>query len=359
MGHLCSTEVLNHWDFKTISEFGIPYDIFWESDYVSAWVMDSESCTEPILFLFRESDKVWINCFIKRRIPESDFFDIESAYGFGGPLSNSQDIIFLQNACQEFEKWAISENIICEFIRFHPLIKNETFYPCNKMLIEFNRETVFADLTKGSDELHMEMRPEFVRGVKRAFKSGLSFREAFFSAEIDSFINLYTNTMKKADATDFYFFQKSFFIKMNSNKLRPRLFGAYLSNVPIAMIFLIETPSSGTTYYFLGGSDQNHLHLRPNNFLFYHCIMTLTAEKRRIFFLGGGSNTAPENNLLRFKKAIASGRAPYKTGKKIFQNEKYQQLRELTLSKYPDSAKFKNIFQIWHIKKPLTGNDVC
>ena len=85
--------------------------------------------------------------FLENEINE-DIFDITTCYGYGGPISSEipKDCV-LKQFRNEFKKFCEKENIITEFIRFHPLFQNQLLVE-KFMHIEHNRYTVYIDLEK-------------------------------------------------------------------------------------------------------------------------------------------------------------------------------------------------------------------
>ena len=112
--------------------------------------------TKSLLFAFKEEENIWLHPFLLHPIDSDAFsliggplwFDIESAYGYGGPLSNTEDKDFLDNANEQFSEWCMENNVVAEFVRFHPIIENEkwTFYCDSKTRILAKSEKLFAQL---------------------------------------------------------------------------------------------------------------------------------------------------------------------------------------------------------------------
>ena len=115
--------------------------------YVDTYCKFQLSNSSTINWLYRENDKFLIYSFIKTKINE-DLFDIQSAYGYSCPLSNHNDSLFIERSQNSFSEWAKDNNILVEFIRFHPLLENKIKNSwCKKIgrLIN-NRPTIYIDL---------------------------------------------------------------------------------------------------------------------------------------------------------------------------------------------------------------------
>ena len=55
------------------------------------------------------------------------YYDIQSPYGYGGPIATTSSPDFWIEAKLEFNKWAKGNRVVVEFLRFHPIINNDCF----------------------------------------------------------------------------------------------------------------------------------------------------------------------------------------------------------------------------------------
>ncbi len=76
-------------------------------------------------------------------------FDIETVYGYSGPLSNTDDPCFLREAWAAFAEYCRSAHIVAEFARCHPYAANQDLLGPGSMVV-FDRQTVSIDLS-GND----------------------------------------------------------------------------------------------------------------------------------------------------------------------------------------------------------------
>ncbi|MFZ8281143.1 hypothetical protein ACO1KQ_14480, partial [Staphylococcus aureus] len=51
--------------------------------------------------------------------------DIETVYGYTGPLANGAAPDFLERAWRGFAQWVRDQGVVSEFCRFHPLLETE------------------------------------------------------------------------------------------------------------------------------------------------------------------------------------------------------------------------------------------
>src|ERR1700680_4379842 len=100
----------------------------------------------PIHWCFQSEGRFLIHSFQLSDNPGLAVRDIQSAYGYGGPLSNTDDPEFVAAAEHAFTGWAKESNVIAEFLRFHPLVPHDRWYAGD---VVSNRDTVHVDLAEG------------------------------------------------------------------------------------------------------------------------------------------------------------------------------------------------------------------
>ena len=105
-------------------------DIYFTDRYCKIYEEKGDGNLE--VFTFQTKNGKIIYKFLKREIDIIDgqkYFDITTPYGYGGPLiilldreANREQVI--EEFKKAFEKYCIENNIVSEFIRFHPIEKN-------------------------------------------------------------------------------------------------------------------------------------------------------------------------------------------------------------------------------------------
>ena len=137
-------------------------DIYYLSGYVNAFNVHGDG--EPLLFYYSDSSTKAINVVMKRDISNlppfmglispKEFYDLSTPYGYGGWIIEGPGA---SNVFKEYEKWCKHNNIVSEFVRFHPLINNHvlcnTFYSvikCGKTVsLELqNKDEVWNNFSK-------------------------------------------------------------------------------------------------------------------------------------------------------------------------------------------------------------------
>ncbi len=310
------------WD-KYISELPKEkQDIYYTRQYCKMGELTEGG--EAQLFVYETKDNVALYPYIRHIVDykkdNSRFYDIETAYGYGGPVIKSDDCIFERAFETAFLEYCQQENIIAEFIRFHPLLGNEKIFK-EKIQILHNRMTVSIDLEKHIDEIWMhDISTQNRNTIRKCMKSGL---EVEISKDYDEFLEIYNQTMRKVRARDFYFFEKKYYDEIINNSnfvlLRVRKNAETLA----AAIFM---KYGDYFHYHLSGSRKEYLNFAPNNILLWEAIKYAKREGCKEMHLGGGLTDSPEDSLFRFKKKFSSNCKHFYIGKRVHDQKIYEKL---------------------------------
>lgn len=328
-----------------LTSLNLDQDIYYQREYAELYAVESELFE----FVFQEKAQSVVFRGLKRRIDQvaghpvkgKAFFDLETPYGYGGPLSNTTDPAFLQRAFSAYRKHCQAENIVCEFIRFHPFNslakKNELF----DMHFE-ERQVVVVDLSLSQDERRAQYSKTTRNIVKRAAKR-------LTVSQIDNdnsvFKNMYYQTMTRNQANEFYYFDESYFEKLF------RISGVTLIGTQLDDVYA----SAG---YFMCGGELAHYHLSANNnelskengnYLLLDAAFDHAKELGcKYMMLGGGRTSSPDDNLFRFKSKFSPIYLPFYIAGLDFLPEKRKELNALW-AKSNEELEPPKVFQLYRV----------
>lgn len=287
--------------------------------------------------------------FIKKitgyaEVLKQDYYDIQTSYGYGGVISNNYNQTFIEQFYKKFNSFCLDNNIIAEFVRFHPLIKNNKFSE-NYMDVILDRETVALDLQKSFDDIWLNEYSSKNRNmIRKAEKLGYSIEiiSTPTKSEIERFIDIYEYSMKMANADEFYFFDREFFF--NTFKYLKDI--AFLFNVKS---FGSEVVCSAIFFHYKNYFNY-HLSGRTekadnsvNNFLLNEAVKFAQKKGAKVFHFGGGRSKSSDDSLLKFKSNFSKTKLPFYIGKKIHNKEVYDEVIRQWEFKNPDKLdKYKN-----------------
>lgn len=313
------------------------YDVYYLSDYTRAFKLHGDG--EPILFYYDDENARAINVVMKRdiekdknfrgKIEPETYFDITTPYGYGGFMLegdvNENSLIKLNEV---YADYCNSNNIISEFVRFHPVLKNSEINSVIYDVIDLGN-TVTIDLTS-KEQIWDDLSSKNRNVIRKAIKSGVKIYWGRSPALIDKFIPLYNATMNKDNATDYYYFHKDFYNSVLSDlKYNCLIFYAVFEEKVISSSMIIF--GNYKMHYHLSASDREYQSLAATNLLLYEAACWGCENGYKSFHLGGGLGSK-EDSLFKFKKAFNKNSESYfSIGKKVFDQEKYNELIEIRL----------------------------
>ncbi|HNW36390.1 MAG TPA: GNAT family N-acetyltransferase, partial [Candidatus Ozemobacteraceae bacterium] len=221
-------------------------------------------------------------------------FVCESAYGYGGPIAENFVPDDLAEAEQAFCEWARTNNVIAEFVRFHPLLGNHRWFR-REISIEENRQTVPVPLDSPFELLWERFTPAKRRNIRKADKAGMIVRQG---DDFTGFWRLYEMTMNRRSAAGFYYFSPEHrreleqLVSNHGFLLEARLDGRLAASA-------IYLRSAHVLHYHLGASDAEFLPFFPNDRLMAEAVKLGRESGLKILHLGGGATTAADDSLLR------------------------------------------------------------
>jgi len=320
-------------------------DIYFYPEYVGMHKFIDR--TKALMFTYREHGDIWLHPFLLQpidsdgySIDDGPWFDIESAYGYGGPLSNSEDQAFLANANEQFSEWCKENNIVAEFVRFHPLFKNESWAD-KKMEIEYNRSTVSQNL-KNFDVDGLPINGKIRNMIKRVDKANVQINVYDPIKNFSHFINLYLKTMDRINADSYYYFSETYFSDLSKFTVENGwLVAGTLDGQWVGAAVFFKGKS--VMHYHLSGANPDCFIPGITNALLFKGMQLGLVNGLNILHLGGGISNDPADSLLRFKQKMGDTSNKFFTGKRIHNHDIYSQLRNSWESKFPSLRnKFNN-----------------
>lgn len=287
---------------------------------------------------------------IIRKIPNSEYFDATSVYGYCGPIF-SHDFSqlskeFVQLYQTELMEFFNKNNIISVFSRLHPLMNQLSFYLNFGEVVNINK-TVAIDLNEP-----VEIQRQ---GYSRAYKNQINklarkgYKTRFLELdEMDEFISIYYETMDRVEAKEYYYFKKDYFLKFLKNSdfdskiiIAENEFG----EITCGAIFTI---TNKIMQYHLGGTKNKFLADTPIKIVMDHARLYGSGLQLNYLHLGGGVGGSDEDSLFRFKSGFSKNFFQFSVWNMIISQEKYKYLVEQKKIKSQD---FPNFFPLYRAGK--------
>lgn len=329
--------ISEHWN-DYLSKFPIgKFDIYFLEEYVTLYVTSEQ---QAMCLVVEDCEKYMLFPFLRRHFVfhGNVYYDFETAYGYGGPVYNTEDKEFQSNALSALYIKFVEENYIAGFVRFHPLLNNYIYFNQIGDVI-FDRKTIAIDLSFSNDEIWLkEIHTKNRNVIKKGMKSGLEFIVDDEYHYLSQFIELYNATMDKLSASSFYYFDIEYYQTLKRN-LSDSFLGVVKKgdDVLSAAIFMYHGPYA---HYHLSGSDKNYLSFSPNNFMLYEAAKELKSRGAAFFHLGGGTTSDEGDSLFCFKSRFSRNSYNFFIGKLIFNSLVYGALCEEWIKANPEKAKY-------------------
>lgn len=297
-------------------------DFYFTNDYHAMSKTDTDI---PFLFSYRESDYHIIFPLILRKIQDTDYSDATSVYGYAGPLTSQKNIPcdILNNFISEFTDFLYQKNIISVFSRLHPYIQNDKYLSTFGELGSLS-QTVFIDLETDSIEQIKQYRKGVKSDLGKLKKEGYEILEDQQLLNLDTFIKIYNENMRRVNASTHYYFSQKYFDEFFSSKeIGARLFLVKKNCEIIAGS--IFTFVNGVIQYHLSGTRSEYLKNSPARLIIDHVRQIGNSLDYSILHLGGGVGSN-NDSLFNFKAGFSKSRFEFKIWKFIVNNSVYNSL---------------------------------
>lgn len=274
------------------------------------------------------------NMFIKREIPiEVDgakYYDIITPYGYGGPIIVSYNDKLKKDELvkgyyDEFKDYCLKNNIVAEFIRFHPINNNardfEKVYD-----VEFVRKTVGTNIKDYEDPIQSEFKKGCRKEIRRAAKNGVKYKIQKSPDNLDTFKGIYYQTMDRNNANEYYYFDDKYFDSILKN-LKEELLITELVFEDKIIASEMYFVSDGLIHAHLLGILDEYLYLSAGCMLEYATVLWGKENGYDYIHHGGGRTSDEDDTLFKYKKKFGKNTEfDFYVGKKIWNKNIYYKL---------------------------------
>lgn len=323
-------------------KYDLSSDIYYQRAYSALY----EEASTHFSFIYEEGRNCVKFNALKRQIInvagvkiDEELYDLETPYGYGGPLSNCMDERFLQNAFNVYKEYCKQHNIVCEFIRLHPfnsIADKTTLFDMHAP----ERQVVIVDLEKTTIE-RRKLYSKTTRNIVRKAEKNLLIETE--GVNIYDFMEMYYMTMKKNTASDFFYFKENYF-------------KALMNLSGVSLLATKKEDIYASVGFFICSNELSHYHLSANNkelskengnYLLLDAAFEFAKKQGcRYMMLGGGRTSSPDDSLFLFKSKFSSLVAPFYIAGLDFIPEKRQMLNQIWREKNPKMQPPK-MFQLY------------
>lgn len=307
-------------------------------------------------FVFRKDGNIYFYPFLLRKInvdgKPSVYKDIETVYGYTGPIANTTDKKFIDEADQAFREFCNSEKIITEFVRFNPLLQNQKLVEgVAGLQIITLRDYVAVDLSHTADGIFAAYSAQNRNKIRKAEKVGAKIVIDHELKNFDAFVSIYLENMERLHATKMYFFSAEFFkgLKELTKKSGVLLHAMMDGQIVGSTVFF---KSNQYSHYFLSSATEFGRKNAVSNLMLHEGLLWAKRNGATIMHLGGGVSADEKDPLLVFKKNFSGKIVKFCIGKRVHDEKAYAELTGKWDLQFPEQAmKYKSILQRYRLTK--------
>ena len=316
-------------------------DINYLSEYL--YLHSLKRKNKIIYFLYKEDQNFFLNILFKNSINIDgfeNFFDLESPYGYGGPITNSKNKIFLKKATNFFDNWCKKNSILCRLTKFNPLLTNINQYVSEtKDLIKVKKIAIFNISKEKINILNYDSKTRNMinKNLNKNIKFSIIDYKSYEVNQLKIFKNYYLQSMLKKNVNKFYFFNEDYFNKIAlliKNK-KAFIINAYENNAIIAGAFFLFNHNKA--YYHLSFQD-NYPGIM--NTIIYKSTKILLDKGIKYLILGGGILNSDNDSLFKFKLKMSNMINFFYIETKIFNTKTYGKICKKLGIKNPEKLLF-------------------
>ncbi len=285
---------------------------------------------EPFLFIAEDDNDQIAMPLVKRPIGDTGYFDCTSVWGYPGPVASrlpedlSPELIhFFQ---QQLQQYLYEQKIISAFSRLHTIIPQEIFFKDFGSIVHLNK-TVAIDLNLPPDIQRQQYRKTNKSEINQLRRKGYSVKKANTIEEINAFVDIYTETMERVNADDYYFncFDNEYFHSLlNADDCKPNLLLAYKENeITAGGVFMV---TKNFMQYHVAGTKKEFYRETPMKLIVDEARLLANRLQLNYLHLGGGVGGSDSDSLFWFKSGFSDLNFTFKIWQLIVNEKIYKDL---------------------------------
>jgi len=302
------------------------YDFHHTSDYHRL-----EKGGRAVLCVASTADDFVAMPFVIRAIPGSDYQDCTSVYGYCGPVAAGRSPAMTEYLPAFFREQLLgflrNNRMVTAFSRLHPLIDSQVLLQGLGEILDVNK-TVYVDLRATPEQQKAAYRKSNKSEINQLRKAGYQTVIASSQADIDSFIDLYTETMDRVQAAPRYYFERDYYFDfINSDAFESLLLLAKVDGKTAAGA--IFTIAGDVMQYHLAGTANAFMREKPMKLLLDAARILANQRGLKYLHLGGGVGGSDADSLFQFKAGFSKLTGMFKVWRMVVDQAKYAECNRL------------------------------
>ena len=321
----------------------LPYsqqDIYFTPEYYEIYENYKDGLAR--CFVFEDNEHIAIYPFLQNSINklgyrlDEEYSDIQGAYGYNGVVSNCFQTSFINKFYTTFNNYCKENNIVAEFTRFHPLLKNQVFSSGNLNIIK-DRKTVCINLSETEAELWDKSYSSTNRNmIRKALKNNVEIAISSNPNDYKEFYKIYVKAMQDLNTPPYFYFNEKYVSDFKTlipgnHKL---ILAKHNNEIIGGMILMIYKKYA---HYHLSCRKKEYGKFALNNLLLDFVIKYAKSQGCEFFHLGGGTSSSEKDSLFLFKANFSNNYNDFFIGKKVHNQHIYDKILEQWQNNFSES----------------------
>ena len=289
----------------------------------------------PLMFVVRSDNGKACACWplLSRSIPGTDYHDLTSVYGYAGPIfsdSSSSD------RCVDLMILRMrEEGYVSLFSRMHPLFINDLLNETSKGLRL--GDVVILPIAP-TDNVLLTYRGSHRREILSSRRNGVEIVVSADASDLPKFIDIYQSAMAELGASDYYYFNESYFEQLcASSDFKVLIVSAIYEGVYIASSLFIVVGK--VMQYYLSGTVSEYRKYSPSKAIIAKAHEIAISMGCDNLVLGGGVGSKIDP-LFKFKQGFSDYSLPFYVKKEVLNHDLYVELVLAAGNEKSDSGYF-------------------
>lgn len=306
----------------------LSHDFYHQPDYVQLEAQRMKAIPEALLV--SDCERLFFVPYLVRScnllFPEiqTPLFDAVSPYGYPGILISDcgRNSKFVAQALAVLQETLAERGVCAAFLRMNPIRGHDFVALFPQGTFHDSSQTVVVDLESSETELLKHIRMAVRKRVKRCQALGYKVRIVSLVDVLDTFVEIYSQTMNRVQAKEAYYFDKDYFASL---ALQPGVHCCVIESGSTIAAACVFCECDGIVNTHLGGTRTDFLAKSPFTMIMVEAMLWAKSRGNRWLQLGGGVG-GREDSLLHFKAGFSDKRFPFHTSRLIINDVRYQQL---------------------------------
>lgn len=277
----------------------------------------------PVLFMVSAGDDGLLLPALERAIPNTDWLDLTSVYGYPSPLTygslgEGDRVLDLWRELLEFLR---GHGYVSLFSRGHPVLTPQALRGIYYKPIG---DVVYIDCSLPEEEQIGQYRRNHRQDIKKLRARGIACIHGKESHLLSDFRMVYEKTMRSLGANDYYFFSSAYYSGLlSATDFDASIWVAKCDGKPLAAGFIVYCDRFAQ--YHLSGTDPDYYKLAPSKLLIDQARSAATRDGMAYLIIGGGYRNR-QDSLLNFKLGFSDCVGSFYVAKVVLDEPRYQAL---------------------------------